>query len=182
MPRITPITSRAELPAGDQAAADAVVKVFGQIRGPFSVLLHSPKLAELLIPLVPFIHHESVVADKLRSVAILAAAREYGAAYVWAAQVAAARRNGVREEHIELIRAKGDAGKLPAEEREIVNYARQLQRTNRVDQATFDALKNRHGVQWLVELTAVMGYFALVSGVANAFEVAAPPDGDKLPG
>jgi hypothetical protein len=37
-------------------------------------------------------------------------------------------------------------------------------------------------VQWLVELTAVMGYFALVSGVANAFEVAAPPDGDKLPG
>lgn len=182
MPRIKPITSKSELPAEHHAAADAVVKVFGQIRGPFSVLLHSPKLAALLIPLVPFIHHECIVEGKLRSVAILAAAREYGAAYVWAAQVAAARRNGVREELIDLIRAKGDPGKLPAEEREIVTYARQLQRTNRVDQTTFDALKNRHGVRWLVELTAVMGYFGMVSGIANAFEVAAPPDGDKLPG
>ncbi len=182
MPRVAPITSKSELPAEHHAAADAVVKVFGQIRGPFSVLLHSPKLAAQLIPLVPFIHHECIVEAKLRSVAILAATREYEAAYVWAAQVAAARRNGVREELIELLRAKGDPGKLPAEEREIVTYARQLQRANRVDQATFDALRNRHGVQWLVELTAVMGYFAMVSGVANAFEVAAPPDGDKLPG
>jgi len=182
MPRIKPITTKSELPAEHHAVADAVVKVFGQIRGPFSVLLHSPKLAAQLIPLVPFIHHECIVESKLRSVAILAAAREYAAAYVWAAQVAAARRNGVREELIELLRAKGDPGKLPAEEREIVTYARQLQRTNRVDQATFDALKNRYGVQWLVELTAVMGYFGMVSGIANAFEVAAPPDGDKLPG
>jgi len=182
MPRIKPITTRSELPAEHHAAADAVVKVFGQIRGPFSVLLHSPKLAAQLIPLVPFIHHECIVEARLRSVAILAATREYEAAYVWAAQVAAARRNGVREDLIDLIRAKGDPGKLPVEEREIVTYARQLQRTNRVDQATFDALRNRHGVQWLVELTAVLGYFAMVSGVANAFEVAAPPDGYKLSG
>jgi hypothetical protein len=51
-----------------------------------------------------------------------------------------------------------------------------------VDQATFDALEQRYGTQWLVELTAVMGYFAMVSGIANAFEVAAPAGGDKLPG
>ena len=181
MPRIKPITSKSELPAEHQAAAEAVVKVFGQIRGPFSVLLHSPKLAAQLIPLVPFIHHDCIVEAKLRSVAILAASREYGAAYVWAAQVAAARRNGVSEELIGLLRGKGDLGKFPAAEREIVSYARQLARANRADQATFDALKNRYGVQWLVELTAVMGYFAMVSGVANAFEIEAPADGDKLP-
>jgi hypothetical protein len=52
--------------------------------------------------------------------------------------------------------------------------------TNRVDQATFDALKNRHGAQWLVELTAVASYFVFVAGIANAFEVPAPADGDKL--
>ena len=182
MPRVAPITGKSDVPAEHHAVVDAVVKVFGSVRGPFSVLLHSPKLAAQLIPLVPFIHHECIVEGKLRSIAILAATREYQAAYVWAAQVAAARRNGVREELIDLIRAKADPGKLPVEEREIVTYARQLQRTNRVDQATFDALRNRYGVQWLVELTAVMGYFGMVSGIANAFEVAAPPDGDKLPG
>ena len=182
MPRIAPITSRSELPAEHQAVADTVVKVFGQIRGPFGMLLHSPKLAARLIPLVPFFHDESIVEGKLRSIAILTAVREHGAAYVWAAQVAAARRNGVREALIELIRAQGDPAGLPADEREIVAYVRQLVRANRVDQATFDALKNRYGAQWLVELTAAMGYFALVSGIANAFEVAAPADGDRLPG
>ncbi len=182
MPRVAPVAASSELPVEHRAVADAVIKMYGQIRGPWGMLLHSPDLAARLLPLVSFFHDESIVEGKLRSLAILAAVRELGAEYVWAAQVAAARRNGVREELIELIRAKGDPGKLAAEEREIVAYARQLQRTNRVDQAMFDALKNRYGVQWLVELTAVMGYFALVSGIANAFEVATPPDGDKLPG
>ena len=50
-----------------------------------------------------------------------------------------------------------------------------------MDQAAFDALQKRHGTRWLVELTAAANYFALLSGMVNAFEVPAPPDGDKLP-
>ena len=93
-------------------------------------------------------------------------------------QVAAARRNGLGEDVIDLIRAKGDPAKLPAEEREIVTFTRQLMRTNRIDQDTFDTLAKRHDAQWMVELTAAANYFALLSGIVNAFEVAAPPDGD----
>jgi 4-carboxymuconolactone decarboxylase len=181
MPRIAPVTGKTEVPAEHHAVVDGVLKVFGQVRGPFSMLLHSPKLAERMLPLVTFFRDDSVVEAKLRSVAILSAVREREAAYVWAAQVAAARRNGVSDEIIDVLRAKGDAGKLPAEEREIVTYVRQLMRTNRIDQAAFDALRKRHNEQWLVERTAAANYFALLSGVVNAFEVAAPPDGDKLP-
>ena len=181
MPRVAPVTGKSDVPAEHHAVVDQVVNVFGGVRGPFSMLLHSPKLAERVLGLVTFFRDESVVDPKLRSVGILSAVREREAAYVWAAQVAAARRNGVSEEVIDLLRAKGDPGKLPAPEREIVTYVRQLMRTNRTDQAAFDALKNRHGVQWLVELTAAANYFALLSGVVNAFEVAAPADGDKLP-
>jgi 4-carboxymuconolactone decarboxylase len=181
MPRVAPITGKSDVPAEHHAVVDGVMKVFGNVRGPFSMLLHSPKLAERLLPLVTFFRDESVVDAKLRSIAILSAVREREAAYVWAAQVGAARRNGLREEVVDLLRAKGDPGKLPAEERDIVTYVRQLMRTNRVDQAVFDALKNRHDAQWMVELTAAANYFAMLSGVVNAFEVAAPADGDKLP-
>ena len=180
MPRVAPITSKEDLPAEHQAVADAVQKVYGNIRGPWTMLLHSPKLTAKMLPLTPFFWHESIVEGKLRSVGILAAVRERESEYVWAAQVGMARRNGVREEYIDLLRAKGDAAKLPVPEREIVTYVRQLLRTNRVNPATFDALKSRFGAQWLVELTATIGYFGLVSGIANAFEVPAPPDGDKL--
>jgi hypothetical protein len=99
----------------------------------------------------------------------------------WAAQVAAARRNGLGEEAIDLLRAKADPSKFPAEEAAIVTYVRQLMRTNRADQAAFDALHKKHGTKWLVELPAGAHYYPMLCGVVNAFEVAAPPNGDKLP-
>ena len=181
MPRVAPITGKSDVSPEHASVVDGVVEMFGNVRGPFSILLHSPKLAERVLSLVKFYRDESVVEGRLRSLAILTAVREREAAYVWAAQVGAARRAGVREEAIDLIRAKGDPASLPAEEREIVAYTRQLMRTNRVDQAAFDALQKRYGTTWLVELTAAANYFALLSGMVNAFEVPAPPDGDKLP-
>ena len=181
MPRITPVTGKSDVPSEHHAVVDDVLKVFGSIRGPFSMLLHSPQLAERLLKLVTFNRQENIVEPKLRSVAILSAVRERKAAYVWAAQVGAARRAGLREEIIDLIRAKGDPAKLPAEEQDIITYVRQLMRTNRVDQAVFDRLKNRHDSQWMVELTEIANYFAFLSGMVNPFEIPAPPDGDKLP-
>jgi 4-carboxymuconolactone decarboxylase len=181
MPRIAPVTGKADVAPLHHHVVDGVIETFGNVRGPFSMLLHSPKLADRLLPLVKFFRDESVVEAPLRSIAILTAVREREAAYVWAAQVGAARRNGLREAVIDLIRAKGDPASLPAEERDIVIYVRQLMRTNRVDAAAFEALNKHHGPQWMVELTAAANYFALLSGVVNAFEVAAPADGDRLP-
>lgn len=180
MPRLTPITSPSALAAEHQPVADKVMEVFGHIRGPFSMLLHSPKLAEQLLPLVTFVRHETIIKPNHRFAGILTAASERDAAYVWAAQVEQARKNGVREELIDVIRAKVDPEKLSPDEREIVNYVRQLMRTNRVDQGTFDTLNNKYGAQWIVELTAMVNFFGFVAGICNAFEVAPPEGGDKL--
>ena len=108
-------------------------------------------------------------------------AGECEAAYVWAAQVGAARKNGLSEEAIAVVKAKGDPGKLPADERDIVNYMRQVVRGNRVDQALFDSLKSRHSAEWMVQMTAAGTYYMFVSKFINPFEVPAPEDGDKLP-
>jgi 4-carboxymuconolactone decarboxylase len=181
MPRIAPVTGKSDVPAEYHSVVDDVIKVFGAVRGPFSIMLHSPQLAERVLPLVTFFREGSVVDAKLRSHAILAAVREREAAYVWSAQVGAARRAGLPEATIDLLRSKGDPSSLPEDERDIVIYTRQLVRTNRVDEAVLERLKNRHGVQWLVELTAAANYFSFLSGMVNAFEVPAPRDGDKLP-
>jgi 4-carboxymuconolactone decarboxylase len=181
MPRVEPIKAKTDLAPEHQHVADEVLKVFGSIRGPFSMLLHSPKLAERVIKLVTFYRDDSIVDAKLRSVGILAAVREREGAYVWSAQVGAARRNGLEDSVIDLLRAKGDPAGLSAEQRDIVVYARQLMRTNKVEQALFDRLNQRFGVQWMVEFTAAINYFAMLCGIVNAFEVAVPPDGDKLP-
>src|SRR5580700_928031 len=182
MPRVPPITGKNDVPAQYHNVVDDVLSVFGQVRGPFSMLLHSPPLAERMLQFVKFNRGGTVVEPRLLSHAILASVRERDAHYVWAAQVGAARRAGVAEATIDILRAKGDPASLGEDERDIVTYTRQLVRNNRVDQAVFDRLQKRHGTQWLVELTAAAGYFGMLSGVVNAFEVPAPPEGDKLPG
>src|SRR3989442_7578118 len=129
MPRLAPITGKADVPAEHHRVVDAVEKIFGGVRGPFSMLLHSPRLAERVLGLVTFFRDESVVEPKLRSVAILAAVRECEAAYVWAAQVRAARANGVGNDVIDVLRANGDSATLSAVDRGIVTYLRHVMRT-----------------------------------------------------
>ena len=181
MPRVAPITGKDDVPAEHHAIVDDVLGVFGQVRGPFSMLLHSPTLASKMLQFVKFNRDESIVEPQLRSIAILAAVREKEAAYVWAAQVGAARRAGLPEATIDILRAKAEPTALPQDEQDIVAFVRQLLRNNKVDHSVFDALQKRHGTQWLVEVTAIANYFAGLSGIVNAFEVPAPPEGDKLP-
>ena len=178
-PRIQPIRGKEDLAPEHHDVVDAALKVFGNIRGPFSILLHSPDLAERLLPLVPWFREGSVVGHNLRLVGVLAAVREKDSEYVWAAQVRLARELGVREAAIDVLRAKGDPDSLTAEEHEVVTFTRQLMRTNKVEQPVFDALKNRHGVKWLVEFTAAVNYYTVLCGVANAFDVPAIEGGDR---
>jgi 4-carboxymuconolactone decarboxylase len=180
MSRYTPVTSKTEMEAEYEYVFGQVMGVFGRVRGPFSMLLHSPELTERLLPMVPFAREICVVDPKLRQIAVLTAVRERDANYVWAAQVDVARRVGLREPVIDLLRAKGDPLELPLEERDIVLYMRQLMRTNRVKQPVFDALKDRQGVKWLVELTAVANFYVALCGVVNAFDVPVPPEGDRF--
>jgi hypothetical protein len=42
-------------------------------------------------------------------------------------------------------------------------------------------LKDRYGVPWLIELTTVVGYYGMLAGVVNAFELPPPEGGDVLP-
>jgi 4-carboxymuconolactone decarboxylase len=99
---------------------------------------------------------------------------------VWSVQAPAARRAGVSDEAIASIRDRSSKD-LSEDQADIVSFAEQAAGSNRVDQAVFDRLKERHGVRWLVELTTVAGHFGLISGINNAFEVPASPGGDELP-
>jgi 4-carboxymuconolactone decarboxylase len=180
MARVPQITSRDDMPEEHRHVADQVWDVFGRIRGPFSILLHSPGLAERLLPMVPFARDETVVEGPLRAVGILAAVREKDSAYVWSAQVGAARRYGLREAAIDLLRAKADPSAFEPDERDVVIYARQLTRDSKVDQAAFDTLHNRYGTQWLTELTALMAFYCALTAVTNAFEVGTPEGGDRF--
>jgi 4-carboxymuconolactone decarboxylase len=181
MNRVPAIAAKSDVPAEHHDIVDHVMKVFGALRGPSSVLLHSPKLALSVVGLGDYFRDQSVVEPRARSVGILIAARERQGVYVWGAQVNAARRNGVPEAVIDLIRSRAETSRYPAGDREVATYAEQLMRTNRVEQSAYDALATGRSAQWMVELTTVINYYAMLCGITSALDVPAPENYDPLP-
>lgn len=181
MVRVPPITEKSALPAAYHGLFDRIAQARGgRMEGPYSVLLHSPGIAEKVDAVATALRAESELTVPEFVLAALTVARARDSLFVWSVQVGNARRAGIPDETIAAVRDH-QTDSLDPDARDLVSYVQQLVVSNRVDQPTFDRLRDQHGVRWLVELTVAAGNFELISGINNAFEVPPPPDGDVLP-
>ena len=180
MARIPVIKKKTDLPAESYAAYDTIVGSRGQIQGPFTLLLHSPQIAERTAHLGTYLRFESQIDEKTATVAILAVGRELECEHIWAIHCGHARKFGVAEETIRAIRTREAPAGLVPEEAEIVSYVKELLLSHRVAASTFEALLQRFGVKGLVELTATIGYFSMLACALNAFELEPPPGSKPL--
>jgi len=180
-PRIVPITRRDQVSEPHRAIFDAVADGRGSVRGPFSILMYSPVLCRRHLDVGTFLRFNSRLEADSRELAIIATAREKDCPYIWAAHAPAARQADIGNALVSVVRDRGDLAGVPAAERDIVDYTRQLTKDNAVAAVLFDRLQGRHGVPWLVELTCLIGHYGIVASILNAFEVAPAPDAEPLP-
>ena len=179
MARLPPITSKDQLPAKDQAIAEAIVQSRGGIQGPFTMFTHSPELAGRVAHLGAYVRFEGSLDMRVRVLAAMTVARELDAAYVWGAQTASARRLGVPEETIAAIRDRHSRG-LPPEDAQIVDFTRTLINRHRVDAAAAKAMLARFGNDEFIQLTGAIGYYSLLAMTVNACELEAAPGAEVL--
>jgi 4-carboxymuconolactone decarboxylase len=180
MARVEQITEKAQLAPEFHYLYDRIAQSRGQVGGPYSILLHTPAVADKVDALSASLRADSQLTPQEFVLAALGVARARDCLFVWSVQAPAARRVGIADAVITAIRDRASTG-LSDDQADVVNYVGQVTAANRVDQKLFDRLKNRHGARWLVELTAVAGHFGLISGINNAFEVPSSPSGDSLP-
>ncbi len=172
MPRLPNMTNRDEVPEALLEAYDQVAELRGgAVSGPYGVLLHSPEAAIRGAALSNYLRWNSAPNAVQRETAIITLAKHLDARVMWAGHVRLGREVGVREGLIDAIEAGVDTSELPAEEGEIVRYVRELFEANRVSDGTFEALHARLGDQGIVDLTALLGYYAFVGALLNAFEI-----------
>src|SRR5262245_4224909 len=131
-PRITPITRREQVAEAHRGIFDTVAEGRGSVRGPFSILMQSPELCRRHLDVGTYLRFRSQVKPEARELAIIATAREKDCPYVWAAHAPAARKAGIGEATVAAVRDRGDLAGLPAGERDVVDYVRQLSRSNTV--------------------------------------------------
>lgn len=171
MARIPTIDNKESLPPEHQPLYDAIVKSRGRVGGPFLALLNSPEIAERTFHLGTYIRFESHLDPKITEVAALAAARELECKHEWAAHVAHAQKSGIPMETIRLIHQRKGTENFSSEDAPVVSYVRELLNSHRVSEPTFQALFARLDVRGMVELTATVGYYAMLACALNAFDV-----------
>jgi 4-carboxymuconolactone decarboxylase len=170
-----PYVTREQLKPEDQKYFDEIVGSRGGIRGPYGVLLHSPDLAARVANTGAYVRFNFDVPESLKEVVILTTAREIKSQYEFTAHARLAREAKVSEDTIRAI-ADGTAPKgLSGDEELVVKYTQELLRNHKLSDATFNAAKNRFGVQKTVELTALIGHYLLVGQVLAAFDVELAP-------
>ena len=94
--------------------------------GPYSMLMHSPAMADHLAATEDYFRDHSLLADADREIIILTAAREVDARYAWSRHEIRAHKVGVGPEVIEALRAKAPVDKFTGRERLLVEFTRTL--------------------------------------------------------
>ena len=182
MARIATIDKKEDLAPEDQKVYDAIAASRGVVGGPWRALLHSPELAQRTMHLGSYVRFESSLDHKTVEFTALVAARELDCKHEWAAHVNHGQKAGISMESIRAVYEKKGTEHFSTEEAQIVSFVREVIHVHRVSEATFQAIYGRFGEKGMVELTATIGYYAMLACTLNTFDVYTftPPDDLKI--
>ena len=151
----------------------------GSLTGPFNALLYSPQVGDAVQQLGGALRFESSLAGHLRELAILMVARRWRANYEWYAHAPIASREELGDAVIEAIKDERQP-EGPEDVLCIHRFVSELVETRRVSDETYNQTREFIGDQGLVELISVVGYYSLLAGLLNTFEIGVP-EGETLP-
>ncbi|MBM3943162.1 MAG: carboxymuconolactone decarboxylase family protein [SAR202 cluster bacterium] len=167
-----PLATRESVPATQREAFDTMLQSLKSVprTGPGSVLIHVPEAHRILTDLNHYLRDSSTLSKKVQELAMLVTARENDCQHIWNAHAASAREAGVPSALVDALRDRKELPKMAADEAAVVTYGREFFRTHRVSRGGFQSAMEVFGRQGLVELTALLGNYALLAFMCNAFD------------
>jgi 4-carboxymuconolactone decarboxylase len=165
---ISAVTDREQVPEDQRPVWDAIVASRGSVRGPFALLMHSPEVAGRIAHVGTFVRFESSLDATVRELAAMVTAHLLDCDYERAAHERQAREAGVPEATLQAVRDNRFEA-VDAEYRWLCDLTRQLVVDHRIAPAALAAAQERLGARGLVELTATIGYYAMIAATLNAF-------------
>ena len=180
-PRI-PLLAAEEMSPEQRRLHDQVVSgPRGRMIGPLRAAIHSPELAALWSQFGEFLRYRTCLPARLNELAIIVTARRWTSQVEWWVHARACAAAGMPDIVIAAIAERRRPVFPEASDLEVYEFARALQETGQVAQAAYDAVQGRWGTRGVVELTAVVGYYTMVSMTLNAHCLPLPEGADGLP-
>ena len=135
--------------------------------------MHRPALAEAMSALGLVLRFNSSFAPRLREFTILLTGRYWDCQFEWASHEGEARKAGLSDASIETLRA-GGAVFPAADEQAIHDYGKELLAKHFASDAAYQRVVGLFGIAGAVELTGLIGYYAMISLMLNAAEFGVP--------
>jgi 4-carboxymuconolactone decarboxylase len=149
--------------------------------GPPASTLHSLAAAEPYDRLNQLLRSANVIGPQFFEISTLVPAREFNQQYEWTAHERGARRVGVADEVIDVIKHGRPTSGLPEKEATAIEFGRAMLRGNRqVPPELFAKMVSLFGERGTMEITMVMGDYAMTAMLLNAVDQQLPPDWEPL--
>jgi 4-carboxymuconolactone decarboxylase len=173
-----PLPKREDLDDAGKAHYDRVAApgaTIAGLQGPSGIGLYSPKASEYARALNRYLRFEAGLAPRVREIAILTTAREMDSQFEWAAHEPEARKEGVEDRVIDIIKHRVPTAGLEETDATVIELGRQIFRDRKVTSDTFAKAKALFGANKLVELVMLMGNYAGTAALLTAVDMQLHP-------
>jgi 4-carboxymuconolactone decarboxylase len=167
MERFPKLAPEAMTPAQREVAAEIAAGPRGEVRGPFLALIHNAELARRIQQLGELL--------PLLELAVLITARRWTCQFEWVMHEQFARKAGLAEHIIQAIGGAKMPERMSKEESLVHAFCLQAHINGHVDDATFAAAKELFGLDGVLELLALNGYYSMMAMVLNSSGIPLPP-------
>ena len=153
----------------------------GKFGGPFYALIHAPEIADATQALGAVLRFNTKLDPRYRETAILVAARFWLNAVEWDAHVPIAINVDVPIECIEGILEQKMPDSVASEYQLVIRFCQELLEEKQVSDSVYFETRELIGLEQVVELVSVIGYFGLLAMQLNTFQISPDPRDGKPP-
>jgi 4-carboxymuconolactone decarboxylase len=149
--------------------------------GPPAASMYSLAAAEPYDRLNQVLRRDNVIGAQFFEISTLVPAREFNQQYEWTAHELGARRAGVAQEIIDVIKHDRSTAGLPEKEATAIEFGRAMLRGSRqVPPELFAKMVSLFGERGTIEITMVMGDYTMTAMLLNAVNQQLPRDWEPL--
>ena len=176
MSRLPPLDPATLTPDQQRVAAE-IAGARSNVRAPFPMWLHNPKLANHANQFGVALR-ESSIGRRIFELAVIVVCRAWQVQYAWSSHAPQAEKAGIAPDIVEAIRQNRKPDFKRDDERVAYDVATEIMATKELSRANYDRAVAQFGPQGTVELISTIGYYAMVGIFLKSFDVPTPT-GDK---
>jgi 4-carboxymuconolactone decarboxylase len=153
----------------------------GTVGGPFAIWLRTPEIAERADYFGERLRVQSKLEPRLFELVIITVARHWSAQYEWYAHASAAVKSGISQDIVEAIRLRRTPTFDRDDERVAFDTTSELLQAHALSDVSYERALQMFGLDLLIEMITVVGFYAMVAMVLNAFQAPVPGGDVPLP-